>query len=194
MKIIEICNIRAGTSFPRKPKHSENGDYWVLESFCLDVAGNINFADLVHVSSHDMRPPSMSLRTNDILIRSKGAKHQAILFNEPAAQQCICPTSYFLVLTVTQFELVIPEFLVWLLNQPQYQQALSGLAGGATVKHLTKTRLTTLTLDIPPLDKQQQILSLAGLIQQETALIAEIAALRHEYYLSTTSTFLEGKP
>jgi len=192
VNIREFCSLRAGTSFPRKVIASDHGDYWVLESFCINHNGDINFDNLVHVSSADMTRPSRPLSKNDILIRAKGSHHQAILFDTDNKKYHVYPTSYFLVLTVNQPDKVLPNFLTWLLNQPTNQSIISSFAGGATVKHLTKARFSLLELDIPDLYKQNQILRLDKFLKKEQRLLSEISELRTEYYSTLTSKYLGG--
>jgi len=190
MKITEICKIRSGTSFPRKPKNHENGDCLILESFCVDQFGEIDYNSLVNEDSSTLKLPSTSLSKNDILIRAKGANHQAIKFSGDYEVSPVFPTSYFLVLSLKECNLTTPDFLVWLLNQPECRIKMSNLAGGSTVKHLTKTRLSTLDISLPPIHKQTNLLHLAHLLKEQAEISNDILKLKDEYHQASINSYL----
>jgi restriction endonuclease S subunit len=192
MNIKEICHLRSGTSFPKKPEHSHQGDYWVMDSNCVVSSGAINSNNMLHVSSSDLSKPTTPLQNNDILIRAKGMHYQAILFQMERDKSAVYPTSYFLILSVNQPQEVLPNFLTWLLNQPVNQKVISSFAGGATVKHLTKKRLAQLDIEVPDLAKQHKILELDRLLREEHCLLSEITELRTEYYSAVMSNYLGG--
>ncbi|WP_033015475.1 restriction endonuclease subunit S [Pseudoalteromonas sp. BSi20495] len=191
MNISELCDIRSGTSFSQKVKHYENADYWVMESKCANSNGSIDTKSLVNASIQQFKMPTRALSNQEILIRGKGGSHQAILFEEVSDKLPIFPTSYFLVLTLKNTKIASAKFLAWLINQPKYQEKLKSLASGVTVKHLTKTKFLKFELDIPPLNKQHQLLELDSLMKQENNLLSELDGLRKEYYQVSVSTYLE---
>lgn len=195
MLITEICDIYSGFSFPRKPISEEITEYLILESSGLTSSGEIDQSSLVSVTSQQFPMPTKYLRVGDVLIRGKGAHHQAACYLYDNFGAPLIPTSYFLLLRVRSIPEVklLPEFLSWLLNQPKYQQALSNLAGGTTVKHLTKKRLSALEIDIPPLEKQRVLLELNKLRTKEQELESKYSALKNEPYLASCENFLGGK-
>ena len=193
MKITDLCQVRAGMSFPQKIRNSDNGDFWVMESRCALFDGSIDFGELTHASLQQFQMPNKALIDQEILIRGKGSTHQAFLFEQPSEQSLIFPTSYFLILTLKDTSITSTRFLTWLINQPKYQQKLKSLASGTTVQHLTKKKFLNFEIDLPTLNKQNQLLELADLMNLEKTLITDISKLRQDYYQLPIASYLEPK-
>jgi len=191
MKITEIVELSIGATFRQKVLPADNGDYWIMESHCANADGSLNMRALTRVSSQQLSIPKNYLRNNDILIRGKGNSHQAFLFIDTGEIGPIFPTSYFLILRLKHTDFISPEFLTWLLNQPQYQKKLKALASGVTVQHLTKTKISHLEINIPSITKQQHLLSLDDLMKKEAFLKNKLEYLRQEIYQSSIPNYLE---
>ena len=191
-KLKDICKIRSGTSFKKKPIQSDVGDFWVLESSAYLKEGSFNPKKMVHVSNDNSLEPSKSLKPGEVLIRAKGGKHQSIYFDYSGDRFPIYPTSYFLIISTIEPDYLRADYLSWYLNQNIVQGELDKLAGGSTVKHLTVSRISSLQVKVPSLEKQQKILELYGFIKQEKIIYEEIVNLKNEYYEAVISYFSGG--
>ena len=70
--------------------------------------------------------------------------------------------------------IVLPTYLVAILNLPQYQQQLWQMGGGSNIFSLRKKELEDLQIPLPPLKTQQQISNLNLLLQQKNILRQQI--------------------
>lgn len=190
MKLTDLCEIRSGFSFPQKPVVNPMGDYLVLGSEAVNASGLIDVDQLKRVSSSQFPKPSIRLKPGDVLIRGKGSSHNALLYSLDDYSDKVVPTSYFLILRLKDENVCCPAFLSWILNQPEYQEKLHNLSGGATVQHLTKKRLSALELEIPKKEKQKMLLELDDKIRSENQLIEEIRELRMARYQHEIKRYL----
>lgn len=192
MKITALCEIYSGVSFPKKPIAEDEGNFFVMESLAVDALGDINSSALKLVSNQQYRMSSNYLVDGDVLLRAKGSTHSAILFND-RFDLPVVPSSYFLILRLKEKRMCSSEFLTCLLNHSLYQRRLSELAGGATIQHLTKKRLSSLELVIPTPEVQELIVQLSEQQKIEALLERKLTSLREELYEVTTAKFLEKR-
>lgn len=186
----DVTDVFSGTSFVKKPVHDASGDYLVLESYALNPDGSINTDKLLSVSSKTLSKPKQALLPNDLLVRAKGTQHTAALYKPTDSPLPVFATSYFLFLRISDLNLLIPEYLVLHINQPDTQKRLSLCAKGSTVRHISKTTLMDFEIDIPPLQKQRKLVELATLRTLENKLRRQIDELRSEYLNSVTFNYL----
>ena len=101
---------------------------------------------------------------NDILLPSKGNRIFATLFQEQWGKAVA--SSIFYVLRVDT-SIVLPAYLVAILNLPQYQQQLWQMGGGSNIFSLRKKELEDLQIPLPSFEVQQQIATFNRLFQQK---------------------------
>jgi hypothetical protein len=189
MLITDLGQILSGTSFPQKILNEPDCDYLVIESESVNSQGAINLEGAKCISNTQHPLPKNRLHKNDILIRAKGSTHQAIIFEENSKQPVVA-TSYFLIIRIHDQDKLPPAYAVSLLNQKIYQHKLSSLAGGSTVKHLTKKRLSNLTICLPPIDKLKLIYDLDVLVKQEQAMELLLSQYKKELYEAMTNELI----
>ncbi len=68
----------------------------------------------------------------------------------------------------------MPEFLAWQLNQRPLQTYFDRAAEGSVTKSVRRAVLGEARINIPPLEKQQQILALYKTLQKEKSLYADL--------------------
>lgn len=119
------------------------------------------------------------LLDNDILLPSKGNRIFAILFQAQWGKAVA--SSIFYVLRVNT-SIVLPAYLVAILNLPQYQQQLCLMGGGSNIFSLRKKELEDLQIPLPPLKTQQQISNLNLLLQQKNILRQQIIKKERQLY------------
>lgn len=190
MLITDLGRILSGVSFPKKPFNEPNSDYLIIESENLDTQGNIKLVESKCISFEQHRLPANILLKNDILIRAKGNNHQAIIF-EHDSEKPVIATSYFLIIRIYDQDKFPPTYIACLLNQQVYQDKLSALAGGGTVKHLTKKRLFNLTITPPPTYKLKLIYELKELVKIEQTMELKLSQLKQELYKTMTNELME---
>lgn len=117
------------------------------------------------------------LKDGDVLFAAKGTKNFAAVFenhNEPS----VASTSFFVLRLFDQK--VLPQYLVWFLNNPTTQKLLKTQAIGTSMPSISKQVLENLEIPVPNLEIQKAILKVFKLRDKEKALKRKIETLREK--------------
>lgn len=154
----------------------------------VSVAQGINWVGCIE--TEPMGRSAAWLEQGDILVAARGNHNYAVLVSEPPAAAVAAP--HFFVVRAKEAAL-IPEFLVWLLNQRQCQRYFEQNAEGSVTKSIRRSVLEATPIAIPPLERQKAVMQLVStlreeqrvlysLVQSNEALLGSIAAdLINEY-------------
>jgi restriction endonuclease S subunit len=169
MKLNQIARVFTGQTFRGKVNSSADGVISVIQMRDIDFDSLeiTNTAQKIHkeeISSNQLLQP------NDILFLAKGNNNMAVIYHEgyPAIT-----TSLFLVIRLID-QSILPEYLVWVLNNTRTQAALNALKSGATVGNIRKIYLEE--LQIPKVSKkmQQNIAKLYHLSNREKLIAKQL--------------------
>jgi len=120
------------------------------------------------------------LQPGDILFSAKGTRNFAACY-EKNNQPAVASTSFFVIRLNKNFhDKILPQFLVWSINNPNSQSFLKGKAIGTSMVSISKSVLEELEISIPNLKRQNVILKIAHLRNTEKKLIQEIGILREK--------------
>jgi restriction endonuclease S subunit len=117
------------------------------------------------------------LRPGNLLVAAKGKEHYAVEYDgtiKPAVA-----SSIFIVIRLKQSE-VVPSFLAWYINLASTQKFLSDSAKGTSLPVINKGDLEKLEIPVPSIEKQQLILKINDLHQQEISLKEKIDSLKNK--------------
>jgi hypothetical protein len=113
----------------------------------------------------------------DVVFRSKGERSVAAYldddFQSPAV--AILP-----VMILRMKAAVLPEYLVWLINQPEAQRHFGGDARSGTIRAVPKASIESLPIDLPDLETQQKIVEIDRLLRNEVELSSKLLLLRQQ--------------
>lgn len=167
-----IANIQTGIFAKPVPK----GEIVYLQSKHFNEYGQLHA--LLHP---DLKADNITekhlLRHGDVLFAAKGTKNFAAWYenkNRPA----VASTSFF-VIRLTEKN-ILPEFLVWFINQPKAQKFLKGKAIGTAIVSISKSVLEELEIFIPDVQTQKAILKISQLHNTEKKLKQQIETLREK--------------
>ena len=171
----DIASIQTGIF----AKPIAKGEIVYLQSKHFDEDGMLK-----HSLHPDLNPESVNskhlLKNKDILFASKGTKNFAALYannNQPS----VASTSFFVIrLQDDLSKKVLPEFLVWFLNNQSTQKFLKGKAIGTSIVSISKAVLEELEVSIPTIKIQKAILQIAFLRNKEKKLKQQIETLREQ--------------
>ena len=117
------------------------------------------------------------LKSGDILFAAKGTKNFAALFG-PDNPPSVASTMFFV---LSNFDSVLlPEYLVWVLNEPSTLNVLKHSAQGTSIVSISIDVLSDLEINVPPKAKQKLILEVSGMARKENELRSKIAELRQK--------------
>lgn len=117
------------------------------------------------------------LQKGDVLFAAKGTKNFAAWY-EHDEMQAVASTSFFVIRIHDKN--VLPGYLTWFLNHPNTQTLLKGYARGTSIASISKAVLSELEIPIPDIQRQELILKIFKLRNQEKNLKRQIDNLREK--------------
>jgi restriction endonuclease S subunit len=175
LELKQIANIQTGVF----SKQVSKGDIVYLQARHFNENGQLNSTlhpDLRWENSFEKH----LLRHGDVLFAAKGTKNFAAWYenkNLPA----VASTSFFVIRFHEKFRnKILPEFLVWFINQPVSQKFLKGNAIGTNIVSISKSVLETLEISIPDIQTQKAILKISELRNSEKKIKQQIETLREK--------------
>ena len=165
-----IVEIRTGIFAQPIPK----GEAFYLQAKNFDETGRIVkplFPDL----AIDRLNQKHLLKVGDVLFAAKGSKNFAACFVEENVK-AVASTTFFVLRL--QSKAVLPEFLVWILNNSLTQKFLKRRAVGTSMVSISKAVLEDLEIPIPSIQQQLHIREISRLATEENGLRLKIAELR----------------
>jgi restriction endonuclease S subunit len=115
------------------------------------------------------------LKTNDILLVTKGIDHFAVMYDGRYAPAIA--SSVFTVLRIKDPNTVCPGYLQWYLNHPDTAKKLAAASKGTSMPLITQDVIAQLTVPVPSLEKQEIILQTQHLQLKATQLRSRINQL-----------------
>lgn len=178
--IAEIAEILPGYQFRGRIPAFVLGGVAVIQGkdVCSDLS--INPAELVHVQdggSFDR----FFLRENDLILMNRGARNYAALINIPLPRTVTLGSFYTL---RPKLEVILPEYLLWVINDASVQADLASRARGTNIPHLSMSLLKDVKIPVPPIHEQKVIAVLAESIATEENLSRSLFEARR-HLLST---------
>lgn len=172
MNLGDLADVRTGYPFRSRLEHDPAGAVVVIQMKDIDDA------DLLH-PEHAVRvhlprgKESHLLQPGDLVFRSRGRTNTVALAGADIGDAVLAAP-----MLLIRPRGVLPAYLHWYLNASHTQATLAAMSEGTSVRMITKEALQGLEVPVPNLERQRQIVELAGLAQQEQALITEIATQR----------------
>ncbi|MEQ9442907.1 MAG: restriction endonuclease subunit S [Cyclobacteriaceae bacterium] len=190
-KLKKLASISTGYTFREKVTDALGGEVWVIQM--RDVHSEPPYMrrdEMVRIDREAVRS-SNCLEPSDILVVSRGFRFQVVTIGEEFAGAIA--SSAFLVIRCDTKKL-LPDYLAWYLNQPQYHQRL--LALGSTTSGVfvvRKQQLENLEIHLPPIREQVKVAELAKLHEKESVLYRTIAEERDKLVNASLQSFINPK-
>lgn len=155
MKISEFAITRVGHSFRKRLMTVPGGLSKLIEPKNISSGGALvlDETNIIH-SDIRMSPP---LKVGDILISNRG-RFAAAVFDMPDTQTWIVPSS-IVVLTITDRS-ILPGYIALYLNSARGQKQFQKLNEVSTVPFVSRTNLMEMDIPIPPLKRQDLLVTL----------------------------------
>ena len=151
-----------------------------------------NRVDCSALTCVDMESPKEHhlARLGDLIFRSRGlTSTSAILSDDPGVAMVAAPLLRIRVLSPA----LLPEYLNWYISQPPAQAFLTSHAKGTAQKMISKETLEELEVDLPSLELQKTIVTLASLGDKEQQLMKKLAARRHQLISTRLIRLAQGE-
>jgi len=158
----EISTISAGHPFRGKIPEAPGSGIYAVQMKDVSVAHGINWAGCIE--TEPMGRSAVWLEKGDILVAARGNHNYAVLVADAPPRSVAAP--HFFVVRIGE-DAVLPDFLVWMLNQRYWQRYFEQNSEGSTTKSIRRKVLESTPIVIPPLTKQRAISHLSKSLARE---------------------------
>jgi hypothetical protein len=175
--LAEIAEIRPGYPFRGRVKEHPDGEAAVVQIRNVDPNAGIDWPALVRTRLEGRRDPDW-LRQGDIVFTARGNRNAAAPVGPVSVKAVSSP--HLFVIRLKRHAHASPEFIAWLMNQPDAQRYFSQSATGSYILNIRKDVLAQMPLRLPSLEKQEMIVQLHHAAQLERLLLEELIENRRQ--------------
>ena len=169
-KLKDIALVQMGLSFRSRIEPDTDGNVAVIQMRDL-IKDKLDYGNLMTININGINERHL-VKYKDMIFRSRGKTTTAtIIDKEPGRTVVAAPL--FLIRTTS--EKVLPEYLYWFINLSSSQAFLHSRATGTAMTMIGKSVLDALEIPLPNLETQEQIVTLADLLDKEQKLMRDLA-------------------
>lgn len=174
MKLSQIALINAGYPFRGKIPDVTGTDLVAVQMKDVLLGKGINWTGCTNTILTGKRKPEY-LQLGDILVAARGNHNYAVQIDENFEKENIKAVAapHFFVVRLTS-KALLPEFLVWLLNQNLCQRYFDQNAEGTLTKSIRRSVLESAPVVLPSLEKQKSIIAMAKTFWDEQKLMMQL--------------------
>ena len=179
MKLGEIASVRSGLVLSRKlARENPVQRYRLLNLRSITPEGYIDMNETDVFDAKETLPREYLSQVGDIVIRLS-APYTAVLVDEESEGMVV--SSNFVIVR-TDPQVLLPEFLYWLLNTSEvkhrmFENSSSNMLGAVKPKFFAEYEITPL-----PIPEQQKIAAINALAKAESKLLRQLANAKEQYY------------
>lgn len=173
VKLKHIATINAGYPFRGKVPEAAGSSVVAVQMKDVSPTEGIHWPSCTPTALAGKRDHTY-LTPGDILLAARGSHNYAAqVDNNMAAGIQAVAAPHFFVLTLNRSQ-VLPDFMVWQLNQAPCQRYFEQNAEGTLTKSIRRSVLENTPVVLPPLSKQHAIVSMANTLRQEQQLAQQL--------------------
>ncbi len=165
-----LASISAGYPFRGKIDALPKGKVAVIQMRNVDADSGINWADLSRIELPRTSTKAY-LRPGDVILSTRGGRNVAYHIDD-RREQVVCSPHFFVIRAEQQT--ILPEFLVWQLNQRPAQEHFAAGATGSYILNLKREVVESLELAIPPLSEQRSLVEFDKAMKSERAILTQL--------------------
>lgn len=170
LELKDIGTISCGVSFRSRVETTSHGNVRLIQMKDLGDDNLVNLSSTVSVYLPNPKDYQF-VRCGDILFRSRGQRTTAALLDRDSEQTVVAAP---LLRIRPDTSRVIPEYLVWYINQTASQAYLTSRSEGTVVNMISKKELEKLEIRLPSIERQRTIIRFFKLAEREQFLLNEI--------------------
>ena len=193
MKLKQIATIHAGYPFRGKIPEVPGSTVIAVQMKDVSLTEGIRWSDCLETELTGKREPDY-LTTGDILVAARGSHNYAVAVDQLLAstgKQAVAAPHFFVV--SLKKKAILPEFIVWLLNQAPTQRYFEQNAEGTLTKSIRRSVLDDAPVVVPPLAKQRAIISMADTLREEHKLIQKLVSNGERMMSAIAKDLFENK-
>ena len=187
--VADIATISAGHPFRGKIPEKSGSDIRVVQMKNIAAENKVSWDNIIEPELIGTKQPDWLMK-GDVIFAARGARNYAALIDQ--SRERIVSSPHFYIIRIKNQSL-LPEFLVWQLNQKPLQNYFDRSAEGSLTKSVRRSVLENAEINIPMLQKQKQILGLHNTLLREKQLYAELTRNADKLMNSIASEIMTGK-
>ena len=169
-KLKDIALVQMGLSFRSRIEPDADGNVAVIQMRDL-IEDKLDYGNLMTININGINERHL-VKYKDMIFRSRGKTTTVtIIDNEPSRTVVAAPL--FLIRVTSKN--ILPEYLCWFINLSSSQAFLHSRATGTAMTMIGKSALDALEIPLPNLEIQEQIVTLADLLNKEQRLMKNLA-------------------
>ncbi|MDZ4050413.1 MAG: restriction endonuclease subunit S [Limnobacter sp.] len=174
MKLKQIATINAGYPFRGRIPEVKGSDVVAVQMKDVSLTEGILWSGCIETELAGKREPDY-LTTGDILLAARGSHNYAVQVDDSllsTGKRAVAAPHFFMI--SPKRDNILPEFLLWLLNQAPAQRYFEQNAEGTLTKSIRRSVLEDTPVLVPPVEKQQAIVAMANTLREEYKLIQKL--------------------
>lgn len=189
-KLGDIATVQMGYSFRSRLESVPGGAIAVIQMKDLLDNNTCDCSSLVKIDMGAIKEHHLA-KQGDLVFRSRGLlSNTAIIKHDPGAAVVAAP---LIRIRVNDTNVVLPDYLNWYISQSDAQVFFTKRAKGSAQKMISKNTIEDLSVAVPVIEKQKQIIELAYLSVREQEILLTITKKRKQYISSTLLKIAKGE-
>lgn len=185
LKLSDLTNIAAGHPFRGSIKEIPGTGCRAVQMKNVSPEQGIDWPSVVETAITGRRTDWLA--DGDILFAARGSRNYAALVAHCPRQAVAAP--HFFVIRIKPGAAILPEYLVWFLNQAPTSRYFQREAEGSRTLSIRRSVLENTPVAVPPLERQRQIVGLQAALRREQE-IAEQLVRNGEVMMDAIATHL----
>ena len=129
--------------------------------------GHVDPDRLTRVAFDDL-PKRYLVGLGDVIFRSRGVPNIAVALDDRFVERPVAVLPLFVLRPKP--EIILPEYLAWVINQPTSQRHFDRVARGTTMRMVPRSGLEILEISVPSIETQRRIVAIDALAERERTL------------------------
>ncbi|KYD07963.1 restriction endonuclease subunit S [Heyndrickxia sporothermodurans] len=192
MNLGDIADVRTGLVLTRKKAVMGNevkATYNLITLKNITENGVFNAEPFEMFRSNDLLNNQHFTETGDVLIRLN-YPHTSVYIDETKSGLLV--PSYFAIIKVDHSKF-LPEYVAWYLNTENVKRELERSQAGTRIPSTNKSALGAIPIEDIPISKQQAVIKLWKLHQQEKTLYNRLIEEKEKWFNAITKQIVQGE-
>lgn len=177
VKLKEIAEIQMGYSFRSKLLGQQDSNVAIIQMKDLTEANTVETSSLIKIYL-DKFDDRHLVKKSDLVFRSRGQNSTMAIMNKKLQNAVLAAP---LLKIRTNKKVILPEYLLWSINNPESQRWFSKRREGSHGGMINKKALEEFEVLIPSLDKQKEILEISNSMMKEEQIMKRLLVLHKQY-------------
>ena len=188
VQLADIADVRSGYPFRGAIKEKPEGEAAVIQIKNVNADLGIDWPSVVRTDLLGRRKPDW-LKHGDILFTARGNRNAAASVGPISIKAVSAP--HLFVVRLTANDQTLPEFIAWLMNQPDAQRYFAQSAEGTYITSIRKQVLQQMPLQFPSIEKQKLVVQLNETAQRERQLLEQLIENRKQQLNLIAKTLMD---